>query len=159
MAAIECKVAMYISRLVEFELLLELKFEQKKGTSLVKLVLSRRKSVSPSVRGPDVCPSQFIFRYLSIQWLGPRLPLVLSSLWEYRLRLLDQHAMNSFSSPWWKSCCCCCCARYDTHWNLLVKNNSVLRTVVPIRGFCAIFHSCAMLRRSSRGTVKSRGSE
>jgi hypothetical protein len=34
MAAIECKVAMCISRLVEFELLLELKFEQKKGTSL-----------------------------------------------------------------------------------------------------------------------------
>jgi hypothetical protein len=29
---------------VEFELLFELKFEQKKGTSLVKLVLSRRKS-------------------------------------------------------------------------------------------------------------------
>jgi hypothetical protein len=29
---------------VEFELLFELKFEQKKGTSLVKPVLSRRKS-------------------------------------------------------------------------------------------------------------------
>jgi hypothetical protein len=41
MAAIECKVAMCISRLVDFELFLELKFEQKKGTSLVKLVLSR----------------------------------------------------------------------------------------------------------------------
>jgi hypothetical protein len=37
MAAIECKIvlAMCISRLVEFELLLELKFEQKNGTSLV----------------------------------------------------------------------------------------------------------------------------
>jgi hypothetical protein len=35
---------MVISRLVKLELLLELKFEQKKGTSLVKLVLSRRKS-------------------------------------------------------------------------------------------------------------------
>jgi hypothetical protein len=34
MAALECKVAMIISRLVEFELLLELKFEQKKGTLL-----------------------------------------------------------------------------------------------------------------------------
>jgi hypothetical protein len=33
-----------ISTLVDFELLLELKFEQKDGTSLVKLVLSRRKS-------------------------------------------------------------------------------------------------------------------
>jgi hypothetical protein len=30
MAAIECKVAMCISRLVEFELLLELKFKQKR---------------------------------------------------------------------------------------------------------------------------------
>jgi hypothetical protein len=53
-AAIECKLAMCISRLVEFGLLLELKFEQKKGTSLVKLVLSGRISASPSVRGPDV---------------------------------------------------------------------------------------------------------
>jgi hypothetical protein len=35
-----------INRLVEFELLLELKIEQKHGTSLVKLVLSRRKSAS-----------------------------------------------------------------------------------------------------------------
>jgi hypothetical protein len=43
MAVIECKLAMcIISRLVEFELFLELKFKQKKGTSLVKLVLSRR---------------------------------------------------------------------------------------------------------------------
>jgi hypothetical protein len=32
MAALECKVAMVISRLVKFELLLELKFEQKSGT-------------------------------------------------------------------------------------------------------------------------------
>jgi hypothetical protein len=34
MATIECKLAMCISRLVEFELLLKLKFEQKSGTSL-----------------------------------------------------------------------------------------------------------------------------
>jgi hypothetical protein len=34
MATLECKVAMCFSRLVEFELLLELKFEQKSGTSL-----------------------------------------------------------------------------------------------------------------------------
>jgi hypothetical protein len=34
MAAIECKVAMCISRLVKFELLLELKIEQKNSTSL-----------------------------------------------------------------------------------------------------------------------------
>jgi hypothetical protein len=34
MAALECKIATVISRLVKFELLLELKFEQKSGTSL-----------------------------------------------------------------------------------------------------------------------------
>jgi hypothetical protein len=44
MATIECKLAMCINRLVEFELLLELKIEQKKGTSLVEPVLLRRKS-------------------------------------------------------------------------------------------------------------------
>jgi hypothetical protein len=41
MAAIECKLAMCTSRLVEFELQLELNIEQKKGTSLVKLVSLR----------------------------------------------------------------------------------------------------------------------
>jgi hypothetical protein len=44
MATIECKLTVCINRLVEFELLLELKIEQKNGTSLVKPVLSRRKS-------------------------------------------------------------------------------------------------------------------
>jgi hypothetical protein len=44
MATIECKLAMCINRLVEFELLLELKIEQKSGASLVKPVLLRRKS-------------------------------------------------------------------------------------------------------------------
>jgi hypothetical protein len=58
MAALECKVAMVISRLVKFELLLELKIEQKHGTSLVKLVLSRIKSGLLQ----SVCPSQlYIF--------------------------------------------------------------------------------------------------
>jgi hypothetical protein len=38
------KMSVCISRFVDFELLLELKFEQKDGTSLVKLLLSRRKS-------------------------------------------------------------------------------------------------------------------
>jgi hypothetical protein len=46
MATIACKLAMCISRLVEFELILELKIEQKHGTSLIKLVLLRRKSAS-----------------------------------------------------------------------------------------------------------------
>jgi hypothetical protein len=46
MAAIECKVAMCICRLLDFELLLELKFEQKKGTSLVKLVVTTTERLS-----------------------------------------------------------------------------------------------------------------
>jgi hypothetical protein len=49
MATLECKLAMCISRLVEFELLLELKFEQKKGTSLVKLVSARTGRLSVPV--------------------------------------------------------------------------------------------------------------
>jgi hypothetical protein len=55
MAAIECKLAMCISRLVKFELLLELKVEQKHGTSLHT---SCYKDAPPSVRGQSVCPSQ-----------------------------------------------------------------------------------------------------
>jgi hypothetical protein len=35
MATLECKLAMCIIRLVEFELLLELKIKQKHGTSLI----------------------------------------------------------------------------------------------------------------------------
>jgi hypothetical protein len=52
--AIECKEGRCTSRLVEFELLLELQIKQKKGTSLVKLVLSCRKSGLLH----SVCPSQ-----------------------------------------------------------------------------------------------------
>jgi hypothetical protein len=43
MATLECKLAMCINRLVEFELLLELKIEQKSGTLLHTL---RYKAVS-----------------------------------------------------------------------------------------------------------------
>jgi hypothetical protein len=57
MAAKECKVAMCISRLVDSELLSKLKFEQKKDTSLVKLVLSRRTSTSQQ----RAVPSQTCF--------------------------------------------------------------------------------------------------
>jgi hypothetical protein len=46
MATLQCKLAMCISRLVEFELLLELKIEQKTFTSLVKIVFLKRKSAS-----------------------------------------------------------------------------------------------------------------
>jgi hypothetical protein len=70
MATIECKLAMCISRLVEFELLLELKIEQKHGTSLVKLVLSRE---NPRHRQcadrTSVCPS-YIFQYQYIELAG-----------------------------------------------------------------------------------------
>jgi hypothetical protein len=55
MAAIECKLAMVINRLVEFEFLTELKFEQQSGTSLHT---PRYKDASPSVRGQCICPSQ-----------------------------------------------------------------------------------------------------
>jgi hypothetical protein len=70
MAALECKVAMVISRLEKFELLLELKIEQKHGTSLVKLVLLRE---NPRHRqcadSASVFPS-YIFPYQHIQLAG-----------------------------------------------------------------------------------------
>jgi hypothetical protein len=50
-SAIECREGLCISRLVDFELLLELKIEQKDGTSLVKLVVENpgyKQSVYPS---------------------------------------------------------------------------------------------------------------
>jgi hypothetical protein len=56
--AIECKEGLCISRLVEFELLLELKFEQKIGTSLDSPCYKDASKGKQSVRGPDVCPSQ-----------------------------------------------------------------------------------------------------
>jgi hypothetical protein len=56
MAAIEYKLAMVINnRLVEFELLMELKLEQKTGTSLHTPCY---KDASPSVRRQCVCLSQ-----------------------------------------------------------------------------------------------------
>jgi hypothetical protein len=70
MAALECKVAMVISRLVKLGLHLELKFEQKKGTSLVKLVLWQE---NPRHRQcadrTSFCPS-YIFPYQHIQLAG-----------------------------------------------------------------------------------------
>jgi hypothetical protein len=51
MAAIECKLAMCISRLVKFELLLELKIEQKKGTSRDSPCYKAASSLKQSVRG------------------------------------------------------------------------------------------------------------
>jgi hypothetical protein len=47
-----------ISRLVEFELLLELKFEQNNGTSLDSPCYKYASKGKQSVHGPDVCPSQ-----------------------------------------------------------------------------------------------------
>jgi hypothetical protein len=51
MAAIECKEGLCISRLVDFELLLELKIEQKKGTSLHTSCYKATSSLKQSVRG------------------------------------------------------------------------------------------------------------
>jgi hypothetical protein len=58
MAAIECKVAMCIVRLVEFELPLELKYEQKNCTSLDSLWYKDASKGKQSVRGQSVRPSQ-----------------------------------------------------------------------------------------------------
>jgi hypothetical protein len=70
MATLECKLAMCISRLVEFELLFQLKIEQKKGTSLVKLVLSRENPRHRQcVDRTSVRPS-YIFRYQHIELSG-----------------------------------------------------------------------------------------
>jgi hypothetical protein len=51
MAAIECKLAMCISRLVKFELLLELKIEQNVGTLLHTACYKAASSLKQSVRG------------------------------------------------------------------------------------------------------------
>jgi hypothetical protein len=56
--AIECKEGLCISRLVDFELLFELKFEQKKGTTLHTPRYKAVSSLKQSVRGQYICPSQ-----------------------------------------------------------------------------------------------------
>jgi hypothetical protein len=56
MATLECKLAMCISRLVEFELLLE--FKQKNGTSLHTTCYKDASKRKQSVRGQSVCLSQ-----------------------------------------------------------------------------------------------------
>jgi hypothetical protein len=63
MAAIECKLAMVISRLVEFELLLELKIEQKSCTSRDSLRYKAAASLNSPCANSTVCPSQL---YISI---------------------------------------------------------------------------------------------
>jgi hypothetical protein len=65
---------------VEFELLFESKFEQKDGTSLVKLVLLHRKSGLLQ----SVCPSQlYIFDIAQVP-LGPRWECIESNLHGYQ---------------------------------------------------------------------------
>jgi hypothetical protein len=63
MAAIECKLAMVISRLVKFELLLELKIEQKSGTSRDSPSYKAASSLNSPCANSTVCPSQL---YISI---------------------------------------------------------------------------------------------
>jgi hypothetical protein len=70
MAAIECKLTMVISRLVKFELLLELKIEQKKGTSLVKPVLSRENPRHRQCADRTSVRPSYIFRYQHIELAG-----------------------------------------------------------------------------------------
>jgi hypothetical protein len=53
-----CAEDVCTSRLVEFELLLELKIKQKNGTSLHTLYYKAASSLKQSVRGQYVCPSQ-----------------------------------------------------------------------------------------------------
>jgi hypothetical protein len=55
---IECKEGLCISRLVDFELLLELKIEQKKGTSLDSPCYKDASKGKQSARGHSICPSQ-----------------------------------------------------------------------------------------------------
>jgi hypothetical protein len=74
MAAIECKVAMCISRLVKFELLLELKIEQKIGTSLHTACYKAASSLKRSVRGQQ----------------GLSVPVILG---EYRTQLYSELAL------------------------------------------------------------------
>jgi hypothetical protein len=63
MATIECKLAMCINRLVEFELLLELKIEQTIGTSLHTACYKAASSLKQSVRGQSFCPSQEVLKH------------------------------------------------------------------------------------------------
>jgi hypothetical protein len=74
--AIECKEGLCISRLVDFELLLELKIEQKKGTSLHTSCCRLSQALNSPVR--SVRPSD-IFRYPRVFPLGPRLKSSASS--------------------------------------------------------------------------------
>jgi hypothetical protein len=67
MATLECKLAMCISRLVEFELLLELKIEQKMALHCIPRVKGRVKPCA-SVRPSD------IYRYQPMVPLGPCRP-------------------------------------------------------------------------------------
>jgi hypothetical protein len=70
MAALECKVALGFCRLVKLELHLELKFEQKKGTSLVKLVLSRENPRHRQCADQTSVRPSYIFPYQHIQLAG-----------------------------------------------------------------------------------------
>jgi hypothetical protein len=74
MAALECKLAMVINTLVEFELLMELKIEQKKGNFTIYLVLKDASSLKTVLarRVQSVRPSD-IFWISRVVPLGPRL--------------------------------------------------------------------------------------
>jgi hypothetical protein len=100
MAAIECKLAICISRLVKFVLLLELKIEQKHGTSLHTPCY---KDVSPSVRGQSVCP------------LLTSIPVILG---EYRTQLYSELALKWFYAIARRKNCIWVRGR-ETRWSIL----------------------------------------
>jgi hypothetical protein len=72
MAAIECKLAMVISRLVKFELLLELKIEPKKGTS------RDSPSLKQSVRGQYRLSIQMIYINISTWFHSRTSPFIIN---------------------------------------------------------------------------------
>jgi hypothetical protein len=85
MAVIECKVAMCISRLLEFELLFN--FKQKKGTSLVKLVFYCVEN--PGYDRASVRPS-YILWITRTEPLGPCLECQCQQ-WRYHCRQRLRH--------------------------------------------------------------------
>jgi hypothetical protein len=103
---------MVISRLVEFELLLELKFEKKKGTSLVKPLLSRRKSfpviyLRYSAGSTRTSPT-YVFLFQET-WLIPNfvkgMTLVIQMCYNMVRLMIHHMARHMIYSAWKKRLC------------------------------------------------------
>jgi hypothetical protein len=92
---------MCISRLVEFELQLELKIEQKKGTSLVKLVLSRENPRHRQCADRTSVRPSYIFRYQHIELVGTAhssclryVAVIVSAVVHCRSYVVSDHSMT-----------------------------------------------------------------